>query len=122
MFIRLKVSIFKESGLPIMGPGPFHLLEQIKKHKSINQAAKSMNLSYVKALSMLNRLEKCLDHKILIRRRGGNNRGGAALTPFAEQYIDQYRRLENKINRFAEEEFRLFLNAVERSDEDKDTP
>ena len=118
MFIRLKVSIFNESGIPIMGPGPFHLLEQIKKHKSINQAAKSMNLSYVKALSMLNRLERNLDHKILIRKRGGNDRGGAALTPFAEQYIDQYRELEDKIGKFAEDAFDLFLKAVERPEEE----
>ena len=101
-----------------MGPGPLHLLEKIKEHKSINQAAKSLRLSYVKALNILNRLEKNLDHPILIRKRGGNDRGGAALTPFAEQYIDQYRKLEYEINKFAEGEFRHFLEAVKGFDDD----
>ncbi len=118
MFIRLKVNIFKSPDVPIMGPGPLRLLERIKDFKSINKAAKSMNLSYVKALNMLNRLERNLDHKILIRKRGGSDRGGTELTAYAEKYIRQYKALENNINRFAESEFQTFLKQVEKGDED----
>ncbi len=100
-----------------MGPGPLRLLEKIKEYKSINQAAKSMSLSYVKALNMLNRLERNLEHKMLIRKRGGNERGGTELTPYAEKYIDQYKRLENKISRFAEDELQSFLKEIEKVDE-----
>jgi molybdate transport system regulatory protein len=113
MKIKIKVSIFKDPSSPIMGPGPLRLLEKIQEFKSINQAAKSMNLSYVKALNMLNRLEENLEHKILIRRRGGNERGGAELTPFAEAYIKHYRSLEQKISRFAERKFQSFLEKTE---------
>ncbi len=121
MFIRLKVNIFKSPGAPIMGPGPLRLLEKIKELKSINKAAKSMNLSYVKALHMLNRLEQNLDHKILIRKRGGNDRGGTELTAYAEKYITQYKALENKINRAAESEFQSFRKEVEKVDETENT-
>jgi len=116
MDVRIKVSISKKPDIPIMGPGPLHLLEKIREFKSINQAAKSMGLSYVKALNMMNRLEQNLEHKILIRKRGGNDRGGTELTPFAENYIDEYRRLEDKIRNFAENEFQVFLNEVEKND------
>lgn len=117
MDVRVKVSISKKPDIPIMGPGPLRLLEKIKEHRSINQAAKSMGLSYVKALNMLNRLEDNLEHKILIRTRGGNERGGTELTPFAEKYINEYRRLEDKINNFSKREFQVFLNEVGKLDE-----
>lgn len=117
MDVRIKVSIAKKPDIPIMGPGPLHLLEKIRELKSINQAAKSMGLSYVKALNMMNRLEQNLEHKILIRKRGGNNRGGTELTPFAEKYITEYRRFEDKINNFSKHEFQVFLNEVEKKDE-----
>ena len=112
MDVRVKVSISKKPDIPIMGPGPLRLLEKIKEHSSINQAAKNMGLSYVKALNMLNRLEENLEHKILIRKRGGNDRGGTKLTPFAERYINEYRKLEDKINNFSKREFKVFLNEV----------
>ena len=112
MDVRIKVSISKKRDTPIMGPGPLCLLEKIKEHRSIYQASKSMGLSYVKALNMLNRLEGSLEHKILIRKRGGNDRGGTKLTPFAEKYINEYRKLEDKINNFSKHEFQAFLNEV----------
>ena len=117
MDVRVKVSISKKPDIPIMGPGPLRLLEKIKEHSSINQAAKSMGLSYVKALNMLNRLEENIEHKILIRKRGGNDRGGTELTPFAEKYIAEYRSLEAKINNFAKREFKVFLNEVTKLNE-----
>ena len=113
MQIKVKVIIFKDPNSPVIGPGPLRLLEKIKELKSINQAAKNMNLSYVKALNMLNKLEENLEHKILVRRRGGNERGGAELTPFAEAYIENYRSLEQKINRFSEKTFQTFLEQTE---------
>ena len=108
MQIKIKISLAKEPGIPFMGSGPLCLLEKIREHKSINKAAISMNLSYVKALNMLNRLEKSLNQQILIRTRGGNERGGTRLTPYAEKYIERYTRLEEEINGFAIHEFDRF--------------
>jgi molybdate transport system regulatory protein len=113
MKISLKTYIIDDSGLPFMGPGPVRLLERIDMYKSINKAAKSMSLSYVKALNMLNRLEKCLNEKILIRKRGGNEHGGASLTPYAEKYIRSFKGLEIKINENAQHIFQEFLSEVE---------
>ena len=117
MRVKVKVSIINNSGVPVMGPGPLDLLAKVKEHSSISQAAKIMNLSYVKALNMLNRLEKSLGHKILLRRRGGNDRGGTELTPFAEYYLRQYSKMEKRVTDFAEAEFQSFLKDIESSDE-----
>ena len=99
MGIRVKINIVNEQGEPFMGSGPLHLLEKIEKHKSINKAAKDMNLSYVKALKMLNRLERNIGRQLLIRRKGGNERGGTELTPFARNYMKNYRQLQKNIRK-----------------------
>jgi len=64
-----------------------------------------MSLSYVKALKILNRLEKYLDRKILIRKRGGKDRGGAELTPFAKQFLDEYDRFQQDIKNYSTKKF-----------------
>jgi molybdate transport system regulatory protein len=110
--IRAKINIVDERGEPFMGPGVLQLLERVGEHKSINRAARQMNLSYVKALNLLNRLEADLGRQILIRRRGGNDRGGTQLTPFGKSYVLEYSRLEKKIRARVEKEFRIFQERV----------
>ena len=112
MEIRAKINIVDEEGEPFMGPGVLRLLQRIQEQKSINRAARQMNLSYVKALHLLNRLEVDLGKQILIRKRGGNDRGGTELTPFGERYVTEYSRLEEKVHRRAESEFRIFQDRV----------
>jgi molybdate transport system regulatory protein len=118
MKITSKTFITDDPGIPFMGPGPVRLLERIDEYKSINKAAKSMSLSYVKALNIINRLEKCLGEKILIRKRGGNERGGASLTPYAEKYISAFKGLDKKINKFAQTEFEEFQREFDKGQRD----
>ncbi len=106
--------MINENGAPFMGSGPLRLLEKIKVLKSINKASKEMNLSYVKALKMLNRLEKNLGCQLLVRKRGGNDRGGTVLTPFAERYIEFYRELQKNVRNRADEEMQMFLEKIGR--------
>jgi molybdate transport system regulatory protein len=106
--IRVKLNIVDEGGEPFMGPGVLYVLERIRRYKSINRAAEQMGLSYVKALHMLNRLEADLERRILIRRRGGNQRGGSELTPYGEKFVAEYSRLQERVHKHVEEEFRVF--------------
>jgi len=117
MKINIKTHITDDPGIPFMGPGPVRLLEKIDELKSINKAAKSMSLSYVKALNILNRLEKCLGEKMLIRKRGGNEHGGASLTHYAERYIRSFKGLEEKINGYAQTEFQGFQREIDKGQE-----
>ena len=118
MEIRVKINIVDRQGGPFMGPGTLYVLQRIKECKSINRAAAQMSLSYVKALNMLNRLETDLGRRILIRKRGGNERGGSELTPFGEKYIVEYSRLEKRVQKHVEEEFRIFQKRVAEAEPD----
>jgi molybdate transport system regulatory protein len=112
MQIRAKINIVDEGGEPFMGPGVLRLLQRVAEHESINGAARQMRLSYVKALNLLNRLEADLGQPILIRKRGGNERGGSRLTPFGQRYVIEYKRLEERVRTHAEKEFRIFRDRV----------
>ena len=98
-----------------MGPGVLSVLRRIKQYKSITRAAGQMGLSYVKALSLLNRLEDDLGKQILIRKRGGSERGGSELTPLGEKLIIEYGRLEKRVKTHVEKEFRIFQERVEEA-------
>jgi len=106
MNVKVRLIITDDGGESFMGIGLLRLLRGVEKHKSIQQAAKNMELSYPKALKILNRLERKLGRPLLIRKRGGQARGGAVLTPFAERFISEYERFHNRVEDFAEKEFR----------------
>ena len=115
MQIRTKINIVDDRGDPFMGPGVLSVLQRVKEYQSINRAAAQMGLSYVKALNMLNRLEADLGETILIRRRGGNERGGSKLTPLGEKFISEYGRLEKRVKTHAEKEFKIFQERVAKA-------
>lgn len=112
MKIRAKINIVDERGDPFMGPGALYVLERIRECGSINRAAAQMSLSYVKALNILNRLEADLGRQILVRKRGGNERGGSELTSFGEKFLTEYGRLEKRVQAHVEKEFRIFQKRI----------
>jgi molybdate transport system regulatory protein len=118
MQVRVKINIVDDRGEPFMGPGVLSLLERIATCRSINEAAKQMNLSYVKALHMLNRLEADLGQRILVRRRGGNQRGGSELTPFGQKFTREYDRLEKRVRAHVERESGIFRRRVREAEPD----
>ena len=109
MKVKLKISIINDKDESFMGIGLVWLLERITKFKSINSASKDMNMSYAKAIKILNCLEKNLGQKVIIRKHGGNDRCGAEITPFGEQYIKRYDIFQQKIKQYAENEFKKFI-------------
>ena len=108
MKLKVKISITDDLDEEFMGIGLVWLLQRIKQFKSIQQAARDMGLSYVKALKIINRLEDNLGQKILIRKRGGQERGGAELTPFAEEFIEEYNRFQKDIKKYSQMRFSNF--------------
>ncbi|MDD5628966.1 MAG: LysR family transcriptional regulator [Elusimicrobia bacterium] len=104
MKVRVKVCLVDERGQPFMGIGLVWLLSRIRRFHSIRRAAQDMGMSYVKAHSILKRLEKCLSRPLLVRSRGGAEKGGAELTPFADEFLADYERLGERVARVADKE------------------
>lgn len=85
-------------GEPVFGSGRETLLKAIDRLGSINKAANDINVSYRKALSYIQTMEQRLGVKLVERRAGGKNGGGATLTRGAKELIEKYERLEHGIN------------------------
>jgi formylmethanofuran dehydrogenase subunit E len=102
--IRSKVWLEREKE-PVFGRGRMFLLQGIEKSGSINQAAKRINLSYRKAWSYIKAMEERLGIKLVDRRAGGKNGGGAVLTEDARHFLKKYEALEKGIQDIVDERF-----------------
>ena len=119
MDIRVKIGIINEREEQFLGPGMVQLLDGIRKCKSINKAAKEMGLSYKKAHNMVRRLDADLKEQILIRKRGGTERGGTEITPLGEIYLAEFKRLEARVQKRASEEFDAFEKRIAKKKKPK---
>ena len=98
MNLHVKLALASETDEEFCGFGLLQLLDGIGRHGSIQQAARDMDLSYVKALKILNRLERELGETLLIRHKGGVARGHTELTPFARRFMRDFTGLRRKEN------------------------
>lgn len=109
MGIRSKIWI-EVDGEPVFGRGRRFLLEAIDQHGSINRAAKEISISYRKAWSYIKAMEKRLGIKLVERRAGGRNGGGAVLTGEARMFIQRFSDLERGIKEIVDDRFqKIFI-------------
>lgn len=76
------------------GPGKADLLAQIARTGSINQAAKKMGMSYMRAWSLVRTMNRNFNEPLVLAAHGGSHGGGAVLTPTGRRLLALYRRME----------------------------
>ena len=74
---RLRISSGKDIAL---GPGKAELLALVSETGSISEAAKRMEMSYMRAWSLIQTMNACFKEPVVEAVRGGHKRGGAELT------------------------------------------
>lgn len=104
MNIRSKIWI-EIDGEPVFGSGRCFLLRAISELGSINKASKDVKISYRKALSYIQNMEKRLGVKLVDRQAGGRNGGGARLTKKAMEFLKKYEKLDEGVNEILDERF-----------------
>ena len=83
-----------------LGIGRITLLENIVETGSISRAAKKMKMSYKKAWSLIEGMNKIYDEPLVVREKGGKDGGGTHLTNKGQQVILHFRTLEDKLTQF----------------------
>jgi molybdate transport repressor ModE-like protein len=101
--VRSKIWI-ETDGLPLMGTGRAALLKSVEKSGSIYAAAKLLRMDYRRAWGLIDSMEKRLDVKLVIRRRGGKERG-TSLTVEAKELLALYHKLERRSQAAADRQF-----------------
>jgi molybdate transport system regulatory protein len=77
-----------------LGRGKMQLLEHIRSTGSISAAGRAMDMSYRRAWLLVDELNRMFDTPSVESQRGGQKGGGAALTPFGEELLLRFRRME----------------------------
>lgn len=98
MQVRFKLWL-EEDGNQVFGEGICELLLAVDRLGSINQAAKSLNMSYRQAWGHIQKTERRLGVKLLVRQVGGQAGGGARLTPEAEEILRRYREFYQDVEK-----------------------
>lgn len=77
-----------------IGPGKADLLELIGQTGSISEAGRRMGMSYKRAWSLVEGLNRIFRAPLVTSERGGAGGGGAALTSLGQDVLTRFRRIE----------------------------
>jgi molybdate transport system regulatory protein len=90
---RLRILWGKDVAL---GPGKVDLLALIHETGSIRAAAERMDMSYMRAWTLIKTMNGCFRKPLVVASRGGRDRGGAVLTETGRRTLELYRALEEE--------------------------
>src|SRR5262245_44026658 len=77
-----------------MGPGKVDLLALVSTTGSIREAAEKMNMSYMRAWTLIRTMNHCFKEPLVEAARGGKQGGGAHLTETGRTALALYQRME----------------------------
>jgi len=89
--IRLHIHVGAEHSL---GPGKAALLVAIRETGSISAAARTLGMAYRHAWELVDDLNACFTPVVVETTAGGRAGGGARLTPFGAELLQQFRGME----------------------------
>ncbi len=93
--------IIGDDGTIVFGPGKADLLEAIESTGSIRAAADELEMSYMRAWSLVRTMNEAFRLPLVEKVRGGAKQGGAKLTAEGLEVLRSYRRIEEKAERAA---------------------
>jgi molybdate transport system regulatory protein len=93
---RLRVTCGAEIAL---GPGRVDLLEHIAEAGILRSAAAQMDMSYMRAWTIVKSLNEWFRTPLVEVARGGKRGGGARLTLAGRKVVASYRRMEKQSQR-----------------------
>ena len=76
------------------GPGKAELLMHLMETGSLNQAAKRMEMSYMRAWQLVQSMNRSFRKPLVQTGRGGAGGGGSQLTEFGREALELYRQME----------------------------
>ena len=103
--IRNRIWIDGSKGT-FLGNGRIQLLKKINETGSINDAAKELNMSYRKAWSLLDSMNKEAPEPYVLKSTGGQGGGGTEVTEAGKKAIAGFDALNDKCQHFLEKELK----------------
>jgi molybdate transport system regulatory protein len=88
---RFRVVRGKEIAL---GPGKAELLEWLIKTGSLNEAARRLDMSYMRAWTLVKMMNQCFREPLAVAERGGKKGGGMKVTANGRRVLELYKEME----------------------------
>ena len=105
MSYKIKSRIWIESeNHVLLGEGRVQLLKAIETEGSLSKAAKALGLSYKKAWSLIDSVNKSAKKPVTINSTGGKGGGGAELTDYGKQLIAVFEEINKNCWDFLDEQ------------------
>lgn len=99
--IKIKGSLWLQGPQgTLLGKGRMTLLKRIQEYGSINQAAKSLQMSYRQAWQIINIMNSQLKSPLVTKISGGAHGGGSQVTDIGHQVIHFYENLQKEFQAF----------------------
>lgn len=95
-----------------LGPGKVELLEHIQAAGSITDAAQRMDMSYMRAWTLVKMMERSFKKPLIVVARGGAGHGGARLTENGKRVLKLYREIEKQSLAASRDSQRRLLNLL----------
>lgn len=83
----------------VMGPGKADLLEAVARSGSIRSAAAALEMSYMRAWTLIRTMNEAFQTPLVEKVRGGAEKGGARLTVRGRRVLRLYRRMQREARR-----------------------
>ena len=105
MSYKIKSRIWIEvDGNKLLGEGNVKLLKAIEETGSLSKAAKSIEMSYKKAWSLVDAVNKRAKEPVTINSIGGKGGGGTELTPYGKYLIASFDEINKNCWAFLDEQ------------------
>lgn len=89
-----------------LGPGKVELLALLIETGSLMEAARRLEMSYMRAWQLVNTMNECFREPIIIAERGGKAGGGMKVTETGRQALALYLEIESAALQSAEAPWR----------------
>ncbi|MEZ5527886.1 MAG: LysR family transcriptional regulator [Gammaproteobacteria bacterium] len=99
--VQCRVRVTRGEDIAV-GPGKMELLAAIRDVGSISGAARRMQMSYRRAWLLVETMNSCFQHPLVVTATGGRAGGGAHLTPEGEKVLEGYTAMMREIDEIAE--------------------
>ncbi len=105
MEYKIKSRIWIEAdGNVLLGEGRVRLLKAIELTGSLSKAAKTLGMSYKKAWSLIDAVNKRAEHPVTTSNIGGKGGGGATLTPYGKSLVNTFETINKNCWAFLDDQ------------------
>ena len=111
--LHCKVTLCLMGDKQAFGPGVAELLEGVRRHGSLQGAARDMGMSYSKAWTVMRNAEEIWGFPLIRRYVGGKDGGRSVLTKQAEIILERYEEMNEALHDVADRQFRQWFNDEE---------